>query len=271
MLEFDARTVSPEVFRKAIISHGSVILRNAVPDSLIIPLGDAVEAMMKHYDAIPAEIIRREMEFDEAARQNVWREILNDGVHYNADLVTFSQGRHSLFDPLRRTRLQTLLEEGWPEKLVRENFVTNVRRIYSRDSSGYADTPLEPHIDAMFHQHDNLGINFWTPLTDAGIDQPGLAVMPMGVEETQAFVEYNPDGYERASHDHANMHLFRYQKLEPQALRDAGLADRFIRPKMRRGDILAFTNYTIHATSMEPHMTKCRTSIEVRVLLYERS
>jgi len=244
------------------LRHGAIVLRNAVPRAVLDPISDCIASMLEHYDQIPKEVIIRETEFEFPGKQQEWREIMIDGVHYNLDLVAFSQGRHSLFDPFRKSGLSDLTREAWPEMEVRENFITNVRRVFSAEATGYGDSPLSAHVDAQFHQHDLLGINFWTPLTDAGIDQPGLAVVPMGVEETRAYLEYNPEGYERTDQDIGLMHHFRTRKLESD-----DLAARFVRPQLRPGDVLAFTNYTIHATSVLPHMTKSRTSIEMRVLL----
>jgi hypothetical protein len=270
ILEYDARAIAPHQFRDGMLAHGTMVLRNAVPPEVIEPLGAAVEAMMDHYDAIPADVIRREMEHEGAARRGIWLEILEDGVHYNQDLVVHSQGLHTLFDPLRKSNLIDLVSRAWPEMEVRENFITNVRRLLPPGKPGYGDTPLASHIDAQFHQHELLGINFWTPLTNAGIEEPGLAVIPIGVEDTRRYLEYNPDGYERRPGDIGHMHQFRTEKLEPTALQQSGLANSIVRPKLRPGDVLAFTNFTIHATSVEPHMTKQRTSIEVRVLLLDR-
>jgi ectoine hydroxylase-related dioxygenase (phytanoyl-CoA dioxygenase family) len=268
--DLDIMNVSPGQFREHMLARGTVILRRAVPSAVVEPLGHAVQCMMDHYDAIPADVIRREMEHEEPGRKNMWQEVLKSGVHYNADLIAFSQGRHSLFDPFRKSRLAELVSQAWPEKEVRENFITNVRRVFGAERLGYADTPLATHIDAMVHQHETLGINFWTPLTNAGIEEPGLAVIPMSVHDTRVYLEYDPKGYALRPDDIGNLRYFRYEKLDPAALESAGMTGRFERPMLRPGDVLAFTNYTIHATSVEPRMTKHRVSIEVRILLFDR-
>lgn len=269
LLQIQGDVADPQVFRRAMLDHGTVLLRQAVPLAVIEPLAQATQAMLAHYDAIPPDLIRREMEFEEPGRRNVWREILNDGVHYNPDMIVFTQGRRNLFEPLRRSRLRALVEAAWPEKTLRENFVTNVRRVFPGEPQGYADMPLSPHVDAMFHQHDVLGINFWTPLTPAGGDAPGLAVVPASVEEIKAHLAYDEHGYERRADDHGQMHHFRYDRLAPDAMEASGMTARFERPVLQPGDVLAFTNFTIHATAIAPAMTRPRTSIEVRVLLLE--
>jgi hypothetical protein len=265
LLEVDLSELDPRDFRERLLQHGTVLIRNAISAEALGPVSLSIAAMLDHYDQIPEDVILRETEFEVPYKKEEWREILVDGVHYNMDLVAFSQGRHSLFEPLRNSRLSSLVREAWPEMEVRENFISNIRRVFSREATGYGDAPLTSHVDAQFHQHELLGINFWTPLTDAGINEPGLAIVPMGVEDTRAFLEYNPEGYERTEHDFSFMHLFRTKKYENEELKA-----RFVRPQMHPGDVLAFTNFTIHATSLQPHMTKSRTSIEMRVLLLDK-
>jgi hypothetical protein len=117
----------------------------------------------------------------------------------------------------------------------------------------------------MFHQHDILCVNFWLPLTTAGKDRPGIAIVPMGVEESKSYLEYSANGYEPRELDFAYMHHFRHEKLEPAKLQEAGL--HFIIPHMNPGDALAFTNFTIHATYVDEGMVHPRTSIEGRMLI----
>ena len=268
--EYDAKDISPTILRQAILARGTILIRNLIPQEVIRPLGDDVLKMIAHFDSIPQDIVRREMGYEEPARKNMWREILNDGVHYNYDLITFTAGRASMFDPLHKSAMFSLVRDAFPEARIEENFITNTRRIFPKPpKGGYSDVPLEPHIDAMFHQHDVFGINFWTPLTEAGEHAPGLAVVPNSVVDVRNAFEYNPEGYEVGPHDFAHMHRFKSHKVAPEGLEQLGYAHRFVRPKMQPGDVLAFTNFTVHATSVLPGMTNSRTSIEVRVLLRE--
>jgi hypothetical protein len=265
LLEIEAKEISPLEFRTRMLSHGAVFLRHAVPDDVILPLAEEIERMIDHFDGIPAEVIRREMQSDDAYRRSVWSQVLRNGVHYNYDLVVFSRGRHSLYDPIRKSLLANLLRDGWSGHQIVENSVTNVRRVFPANATGYSDTPLKSHVDAMFHQHDALGINFWLPLTTAGKDRPGLAVVPMGIEESKRYLEYSAHGHEPRDGDFAAMHHFRHEKLEPEKLQAAGL--NFVIPHMNPGDTLAFTNFTIHATYVDEGMAHPRTSIEGRMLI----
>ena len=263
--EFDASAISPAEFRSELLQNGAVLIRQAVPDSVIQPIAEEVERMLNHFDTIPADVIEREMQSEDSYRRSVWAQILKSGVHYNYDLVVFSRGRHSLYDPVRKSALCNLLRDAWPSHNISENSITNVRRVFPKDRMGYSDTPLKPHVDAMFHQHDSLGVNFWLPLTSAGKDNPGLAVVPLGVEETKIYLAYDSAGYEPREGDFANMRHFRHENLDEAKLETARLT--FVMPQMDPGDTLAFTNFTIHATYVHPEMTEPRTSIEARMLI----
>ena len=244
LLQIDAKAITPSEFRSRMLSAGVILLRGAVSDEIILPIADEIERMMDHFDGIPAEVLQREMESEDAYRRSILLQILKSGVHYNYDLVVFSRGRHSLYDPIRKSLLG---QAGL------------------RNSTGYSDMPLTAHVDAMFHGHDRLGINFWLPLTTAGKERPGLALVPMGVEETKIYLEYNAEGYEPREPDFASMNHFRTEKLELESWREAGMT--FVKPHMNPGDALAFTNFTIYATYIHEAMTHPRTSIEGRMLV----
>jgi ectoine hydroxylase-related dioxygenase (phytanoyl-CoA dioxygenase family) len=117
----------------------------------------------------------------------------------------------------------------------------------------------------MFHEHDRLGINCWVPLTAAGKDRPGVAVMPLGVRQTRAYLKYSGNGYESREGEISNMNHFRHENLAQEELQKAGLS--FVSPQLVPGDALVFTNFTIHATYINRGMTDPRTSIECRTLV----
>jgi hypothetical protein len=120
-------------------------------------------------------------------------------------------------------------------------------------------------VDAQFHYIHELSINFWTPLTACGKDSPGLEVILLGVQETRDYLEFNEAGYEPGPDDIALMHHFRWNKARLDKLKESGLAKHIWAPEFEEGDILAFTNFTMHATHYLPGMKTPRTSVEVRV------
>lgn len=67
------------------------------------------------------------------------------------------------------------------------------------------------------------------------------------------------------------MNLFKHRHLTADALTGLGLDAAFVHPMLEPGDVLAFSNYTIHETSVRPGMNRPRTNIEVRVLLLDKT
>ena len=270
--EFQMADIDPATFRNAMTEQGAVLIRSAVPPAIIEPLAAEVEAMMDHYSAIPKAVIARESRYELPMIAAFWKDRYDKATHYNQDLITFSKGRFSLFDVLRGSGLAMLAEQAFPDRLVWENFISNVRRVYpvqSEDVRG--DAPLHIHVDAQFHQHTSLGINFWTPLTPAGLDSPGIQVLPLGVERTRKYLDYSETGHDDVVQVLASQHHFRCERMELAALDAVGLLEQFWAPEMDPGDVLAFTNFTMHASYVEAGMTLPRTSIEARVLLHDRS
>jgi hypothetical protein len=254
-----------------IIESGAVLIRSAVPDTILAPLAAEIDAMMDHYSAIPKSVVDRENRYEDRNIAAHWVQRYKHATHYNQDLITFSKGKYSLFDVLRGSGLAALAEKSFPDKLIWENFITNVRRVapvFSEHKRG--DAPLHVHVDAQFHQHNILGINFWTPLSSAGTDRPGIQVLPLGVEQTKEYLDYSEAGHPDITQDRNQQH-FRTERMEPSALQAAGLADKFWAPAMQPGDVLAFTNFTMHASYVKPEMSVPRTSIEARVLLLDRA
>jgi hypothetical protein len=110
-----------------------------------------------------------------------------------------------------------------------------------------------------------LSINFWTPLVACGVDAPGLKVIPLGVAKTKSYLEYNSDGHQLQAGDFAYMAKFRCSKMELAALEEHDLIKRVWAPEFNAGDVLAFTNFTMHATHHTKTMSNPRTSVEVRI------
>ncbi len=91
--------------------------------------------------------------------------------------------------------------------------------------------------------------------------------MLLGVDQTKEYLEFNPSGYDPEPEDIDNMRYFHCRKEQLAELKANDLSDLVWTPTFEKGDVLAFTNFTMHATHLLPGMTKPRTSVEVRVSL----
>lgn len=257
--------MTPELFRETLLNHGRILVRGAVPPPLLSELQAGVAALFESYDAIPAAEVRRMIEISDAVTSGYWRCFQQDGTLHETHMVPFARGRLSLFDGVKRGPLGAVAAAAFPEHDLREDYNSVARRVSARVEGG-ADAPLPAHVDSFFHQHQRLGLNFWTPLQRAGDEAPGLAVIGLGPEAVKDYLDYHPVGHHLPDPPVNHYHHFRLERLEPEALADAGLV--FETPVLDPGDVLVMTNFTIHKTHAAPHMSAGRTSIEARFMLH---
>ncbi len=143
--------------------------------------------------------------------------------------------------------------------------MTNCRRVTAGEVKEFFDKPLQFHVDAQYFGPDRLSINFWTPLMACGRLAPGLKVVLLGVEETKAYLEFSERGYEPAEDDIHFMSNFHCAKMQHSNLEKNDLLRFIWTPEFEKGDILAFSNFTMHGTHYAPEMKEARSSVEVRV------
>ena len=136
-----------------------------------------------------------------------------------------------------------------------ESVVCNRRRTTVGDLNNFFDKPLDFHIDAQFFSPDHLSVNFWTPLMDCGKDAPGLRIIQLGVQETKNYLEFNGAGYLPKATDIDHMSKFRCEKMTSLRLEENGLMNLMRARQFKKGDILAFTNFTMHGTHFTSEMT----------------
>jgi hypothetical protein len=115
--------------------------------------------------------------------------------------------------------------------------------------------PIGMHCDGPTLSKHTFSINVWVPLVDCGVDAPGLQLVPGPFRPLQEAVRHDPE----RSYIDAEL------ELEQQQFYSSGRdgRPRFI-PQMRRGDVLIFHNWIMHASHSTPEMNKPRTSFELR-------
>lgn len=249
--------IDPNTFREELLAHGAVMLRNAVDVRILSRLRESLTLLFCEYAAPPSgcspQRVLVEDDWDQIKRSHVF--------DHTFKRITST----SYFDIIRGSGLWDLAAEAFPESAIIESGVANSRRIVDGDLHDFWDKPIEFHIDAQVFYDDRLSINFWTPLDSCGVDAPGLQIILLGVEETKSYLEYNPAGYDPTPNDIALMHKFRCRKMEMDAIDRHGLSAHICKPEFQVGDVLAFTNFTMHATHYEPAMRNPRLSVEVRI------
>lgn len=260
--DYDYGAVVPEVFRRDILSCGAVMLRNAADTKLLDQIQLPLSDLYAQYASVPPEQFERHIASLDPVERNFWQEARASHI-YDQTFKDFSG--ISYFDVVRSSDLWDLVARAFPESQIKEASVSHSRRIKDPYGDHVWNRALKLHVDAQYHYDEKLSINFWTPLASCGVTAPGLKVILLGVEETKRYLEFNPSGYERGPDDIARMHKFRCDKMNWSALEQCGFLERVWTPEFNQGDILALTNFTMHATHITASMNQPRMSIEVRI------
>jgi hypothetical protein len=260
--DFNYGALDAAQFRTQLLSRGAVMLRSAVDPQLLDQIGFRLDEMFAQYASVPSDELQRRAESSDPIERDFWEQIKLSHIF---DRAFKPYAGISFFDIIRKGGLWEFAARAFPEAAMVESAVCNCRRMIDGDLRKFVDRPIEFHVDAQFFYVHQLSVNFWTPLVDCGTTAPGLKVITLGVRDTLQYLEFKAEGYEPRPRDIAHMHKFRCENMELERLGANGLAELVWAPTFKKGDVLAFTNFTMHATHYLPEMTQPRTSVEVRV------
>jgi hypothetical protein len=263
--DYVSGTLRPDQFRDLLLGRGAVMLRRAVDPLLLDRIKQKIDGIFVEYESAPeARQGTHPANAPPIDYDNFWNQLKRSHIFDN-DFRKLSG--LSYYDIIRTGGLWDLAARAFPECNITESADCNCRRTTIGDLPIFFDAPLDFHVDAQYHFIHQLSINFWTPLSACGEDAPGLKVVLLGVDQTKEYLEFNPSGYDPEPNDIDNMRHFRCHKEGLAELKTSGLSGRVWTPAFEKGDVLAFTNFTMHATHLLPGMTKPRTSVEVRISL----
>jgi hypothetical protein len=260
--DFEYGQLHPVLFRELILGGGAVMLRNAVDRRILDRIERSLSDLFERYADVPASEFEHHLASSDPEERDFWEQIKRSHVF---DRTFKSAAGISYFDIIRNSGLSDFAACAFPESEITESAVCNCRRIADSELHQLWDKPIEFHIDAQVFYDDRLSINFWTPLVPCGVDAPGLKVIMLGVDETKAYLEYSVAGYVPGPNDIALMHKFRCRKMELPELEKNDLLKHVWAPEFNLGDVLAFTNFTMHATHYTQLMSRPRASVEVRI------
>lgn len=121
-------------------------------------------------------------------------------------------------------------------------------------SSKRASNPVPFHQDGAFMDKSSGVINFWTPLIDCGVKAPGLEVVTCNPGELLDPVKA----------DGGAVGVYRSIDLSEEYLAERYGRESFWAPELNCGDVLVFTEKTLHRTHITPEMDTLRISAELR-------
>lgn len=247
----DGTDLGPELLRRAILEHGSLHVRGAVPD-------DRVEQLMKGIDrAIEA---RDDFEAGAAADQTTpWFEpfrphssypsIMNRQLGNRRQWVREAGGvwaadsprmLFELFDTLDAVGIGDVITGYLGERPALAVDKCTLRRVA-------LDTSTDWHQDGAFLGEGIRTVNLWLALTECGRDAPGLDIVPTRLDH---IVETGTEGA-----------TFSWS-VGPGVVDRVAAAAPVARPLFEPGDALFFDDLFLHRTAIDPAMTRERHAIE---------
>lgn len=238
--DYQADRIDPTRFLKGIKQQGCCLIRGALDTA----------ALGTYYDqAAAAYAFREEQRARGELPESFMRNFYEVGHTLPQDLDPVG-GVDGFIDLFVQSPLRRLMKAAMGPKVA---FILNNTLPRRCDPAGIVPkTPF--HQDATFLGDKVFIINFWTPLQDCGITAPGLEVVTRPIQETEP-----PPNYDKEE-------LFYYDRMgleEDKVIEKYG-ADMLWHPEMKRGDVLAFTDMTIHRTYVTEQMADDRISMEVR-------
>ena len=140
--------------------------------------------------------------------------------------------------------------------LVKPNLYNQTFLTVQADST---NPGLNPHTDGIIQGTTDAVLAFWSPMRSCGVDAPGLSIFPASREKVLAYLRrsfpdkqipgwYSTTEWERPFHP-------------DNVCREFGPP---WCPEIHSGDVMIFTNWTIHGSHVRPTMANPRSAIVQR-------
>jgi len=225
---------TPDSLRDCFCTHGCAVVREVVPTELLGRINTAVEGAYR---------------------------VRTDAVHIDGSDIQAADGELTGFEVADTPLLRGFLDRVYIGQKYRPYNVV-ARRIQGVQNNKEYQQPLDLHVDAQFHS-PCFTINFWVPFVRAGLDRPGLCLVPVNYKRTRRYVGYTG---QLLREDEFNCGYFDRGRLTVEAITREFGADCFLKPVVNAGDLVVSSNWIIHGSHQTPDMPYGRTSMEVRFI-----
>ncbi len=245
--EIAATQLDAQILNSAVQQHGSLLVRNLVPHSILSTLQHDIEqAVSTRNQRAAGEVIDSDNPYYSPSQYLNTHHKLGVGRKFIAETggVWAADSPRGLFDVMelyRQLQLKKLLAEYFGETPCVSVKKWVLRRV--DPIAGEADW----HQDGAFMGKDVRSMNLWVALTDCGGDSssPGIDIVPRRFE---TIVQTGTDGA-------------RFDWTVGPAYVEKNFSDTpWLRPAFKAGDALFFDHMNLHRTAWSPAITdKCHT------------
>jgi len=252
--ELNFSASSAGLITKYLYAHGCVLLRGAIPNQKVIAYRDALESIYERYDhALIDPNVKRD--FDEFSKDEF------DGVS-RGDVSPQMFAKFSGLDVVRLFADRKLEEVFSRTMGGYQPVLTTFMSV--APSAAHSSTGISLHADGIVQGTDRFITCLWTPFQPCGVDAPGLAVMTVPREKVLAYLQYKfptrqiPGWSSMTEWNDTGA-------FEVKELFRAFGHDKLWNPAMEPGDVMLFTNWTIHGSNVTRSMTKRRSAAILRL------
>ncbi len=241
--EFPDREVHRENLQDIVSNlevHGCSLLRGVAPSERIERYLAALDSIYTRHDKSPNDFKGRE---DNVAQGDVFRKTFDSFSGMKFD---------KLFDHPKLTEVANCI-------LGRLRSVTN-GNFLSVSGEGKAIAGIGLHTDGIIQGTKSLVLCFWMPLHPCGVDAAGLSLIPASKDKVIRYLRKNFPGKEIPGWSSSTEWA--------KAFELASLRKEFgnvWNPVMNPGDVMVFTNWTIHGSNFTSQMQKRRSAGVLRL------
>lgn len=239
--EVSAPDLDLDALHHGLATHGCVLVRGLIEPARAAELASGVDAALDGFDADDEgadgwyEHFRPTPGRYRVGGRRTW--VRASGAVWTADSPRML---FELTELIADTGIGDLVTAYLGERPALSANKCTLRRVPLTAQAGW-------HQDGAFLGQDARTLNLWLSLADCGVDAPGLDIVPRRLDEVV------PTGTEGAFFDWS---------VSPDVVAEAARPAPIVRPRFAPGDALLFDHLLLHATAVEPEMTRERHAIE---------
>ena len=241
--EFNSVDIDAYKFMESFNQNGAVLVRKLIDPSLLLEINDRAKT----------SYFIRERQYLNRSNDDHFSQQFEFG-HIPLSDLNEPNGDNILKKVFINSKIPNLYSSIFGKQINILSGYSLVRRQVCNDKMNFEPTPF--HQDCSFLPFKSLIINSWVPLTNCGVNSPSIQVI---VKPLNAFI--TPEDYN-------NPIAKPYQKIElsEDFVKSNFDGEKIWAPEMHVGDVLFFSNFTVHRTFISKEMTENRISLEIRCM-----
>jgi hypothetical protein len=239
-IEIEARELTAPRLAACLREHGCALIRGLIPTDITAQVRSLIDHVFNAADHGPASSDLYDPLLDLATMKPDDRKWVRSG-----GAVLTADSPRALNDVAGLLTQFGLVDLS--KAILGVDPLLSCEKLALRRTDPDADFPAVWHQDGAFLGQDTRSVNFWIALTPAGIDRPGIEIMPMVCDQIL------PTGTP------GSLHAW---DIAPDQVRAHFGGQESWTPAFNPGDVLIFDHMSVHRTHQSPDMREVRYALE---------